>query len=145
MPKQQTTPTKDGRGKFAKGNSGGGRPKGIANETTLDLREIRRRIVNSWLTVDGDHLLEDIAREQPLDYLKLIVALMPKPTDGEAIRPILIVVRSDAGMAFAETLQQQAQRLPALESPHIVEALRTVTPDLDFNGVNNGNGDETAT
>ena len=133
---------RDDRGRYLPGS--GGRTEGSRNKATISLANIRQRILNSWLTLDGDKLLADIAEDRPLEYLKLLCSLLPKPTEGDGPRPLVIVVRSDSGMEFAQTLQQTAQRLPALESPHIVDALRTVNPDLDFNGVNNGDDDNGA-
>lgn len=139
----ETPETQSGRdklGRFAPGSSG--RWPGTRNQITLDLAEIRQRIVDSWKSCNGNALLKQVAKDQPLEYLKLIVKLLPRPIEGDGTgTQIIIVVRSDAGMAFAETLQEQAQRLPALEGTHIIEALRTVNPGLDFNGVNDGNGD----
>ena len=131
---------RDDRGRYLPGS--GGRTEGSRNKATISLANIRQRILNSWLTLDGDKLLADIAGDRPLEYLKLLCSLLPKPTEGDGPRPLIIVVRSDAGMGFAETLQQQSQRLPALEAPHVVDALRAVKPDLNFNGVSNGNDDD---
>lgn len=127
---------RDERGRYRPGYSGGGRKPGSRNRASLDLAEIRQRIVDSWATCNGNQLLREVARDKPLEYLKLVASLLPKMIEGDGTSTqIIIVVRSDAGMAFAETLQQQAQRLPALESPHVIDALRAVNPDLDFNGV----------
>lgn len=135
-----------GRDEWGRYTSGApGRQRGSRNRTHLDLAEIRQRIVDSWKSCNGNQLLKTVAKDKPLEYLKLIASLLPKMVEGDTTgTQIIIVVRSDAGMAFAETLQQQAQQLPALEAPHVIDALRTVTPDLDFNGVPGGNGDEEA-
>lgn len=125
---------RDERGRYAPGTCG--RRLGSRNKVHLDLAEIRQRIVDSWMTCNGNQLLKQVADEKPLEYLKLVASLLPKVVEGDGTgTQIIIVVRSDAGMAFAETLQQQAQQLPALEAPHVLDALRTVEPDLDFNGV----------
>ncbi len=139
----ETLETQSGRdelGRFAPGSSG--RWPGTRNKIHLDLADIRQRIVDSWKTCNGNHLLKQVADEKPLEYLKLVASLLPKMVEGDGTgTQIIIVVRSDAGLAFAEQLQQTAQRLPALEAPHVLDALRTVDPNLDFNGVSNGNGD----
>lgn len=125
---------RDEHGRYLPGTCG--RKIGSRNKVHLDLAEIRQRIVDSWKTCNGNQLLKQIADEKPLEYLKLVASLLPKMVEGDTTgTQIIIVVRSDAGMAFAETLQQQAQRLPALEAPHIVDALRATPVDLDFDGV----------
>ncbi len=79
-----TTEGRDNAGRFAQGNAGGpGRPSGQENRTTIDLREIRRRVVASWERVGGDDLLDRIARENPREYLKLVLALLPRETPSQ--------------------------------------------------------------
>lgn len=139
----ETLETQSGRdklGRFAPGSSG--RWRGTRNKVHLDLAEIRQRIVDSWKSCNGNTLLKEVAKTKPLEYLKLIASLLPKSVEGDVTgTQIIIIVRSEAGMAFAETLQQQAERLPILEAPQIKEALLATPCDLDFNGVSNGNGD----
>lgn len=139
----ETVESKTGRdelGRFAPGSCG--RWRGTRNKIHLDLAEIRQRIVDSWATCNGNQLLKRVADEKPLEYLKLVASLLPKMVEGDGTgTQIIIVVRSEAGMAFAETLQKTVERLPALEGPHVIDALRATPCDLDFNGVSNGNGD----
>lgn len=77
------------------------------------------------------------------ECLKQILARVdPVSTGGldGAGQPLVIVIRREAGMAFAEQLQRTTDRLPALGPPHIIDALRSTPVDLDFNGLSNGNG-----
>lgn len=155
-------------GTFKPGQSGnpGGRPKvpelrlrGLLgthlNETILDEipdQEGNQHVVEISRMEALVRLMVRTVFEPDPDYpafraecLKQILARIDpvKKDDGNgAGAQIIIMVRDESGMAFAETLQQQAQRLPALEAPHVIEALRTVDPNLDFNGVSNGNGDD---
>lgn len=127
---------RDEHGRFRPGCTGTGRPKGALSKGTIDLREIRNRIVQSWGFVNGDKLLRELAVEKPEAYLKLVASLLPKPIDGDLTgTQIIIVVRSDAGMAFARQLQETARQLPALEAPQVIEALRATPVDLDFDRV----------
>ncbi len=71
-----------GNGRFRPGNAGGpGRPKGSANRGTLDARQIRSELLASWRK-HGPAALETVARERPLDYLRLVVALLPAEPDA---------------------------------------------------------------
>ncbi len=74
--------TRAGNGRFQTGNAGGpGRPKGSANRGTLDARQIKSELLASWRE-HGPAALETVAREKPLDYLRLVVSLLP--ADSEA-------------------------------------------------------------
>ncbi len=71
-----------GNGRFRPGNAGGpGRPKGSANRGTVDARQIKAELLASWREY-GPKALETIARERPVDYVKLVVSLLP--ADSEA-------------------------------------------------------------
>lgn len=83
-----TTPKKRVRGKpFPKGWRGGpGRPPGKPNRVTRDLRDVRREILESWHRCDGPKLLDEMARNDPASYLKLVASVLPKPLGDEAER-----------------------------------------------------------
>ncbi len=73
--------TRAGNGRFRPGNAGGpGRPKGSPNRGTVDARQIKSELLASWRT-HGPAALETVARERPLDYLRIVVA--PLPADSE--------------------------------------------------------------
>ncbi len=71
-----------GNGRFRPGNAGGpGRPKGSPNRGTVDARAIKSALLSSWQKY-RPAALETVARERPLDYLRLVVSLLP--ADSEA-------------------------------------------------------------
>ncbi len=79
--------TRAGNGRFRPGNAGGpGRPKGSANRGTVDARQIKSELLASWRK-HGPAALATVARERPLDYLRLVVSLLP--ADSEAGPPRL--------------------------------------------------------
>ncbi len=79
--------TRAGNGRFQTGNAGGpGRPKGSPNRGTVDARPIKSELLASWRK-HGPTALETVARERPLDYLRLVVSLLP--ADSEAGPPRL--------------------------------------------------------
>ena len=70
---------REASGRFALGNSGGpGRLKRLPNRTTIDAREIRRRVIDSWGRVDADAKLDELATENFPAYLRLLAPLLPK-------------------------------------------------------------------
>ena len=70
-----------GNGRFRPGNAGGpGQPKRSPNRGTVDARAINSELLASWRK-HGPAALETVARERPLDYLRLVVSLLP--TDSE--------------------------------------------------------------
>ncbi len=54
------------------------RPKGTPNRSTVDAREVRRRIVESWGRVNGDAQLDRLAVEDFPAYVRTVVGLLPK-------------------------------------------------------------------
>ena len=69
--------TRTGTGRFRPGNAGGpGRPKGSPNRGTVDCRQIKSELLASWRE-HGAKALETIARERPVEYVKLVVSLLP--------------------------------------------------------------------
>ena len=70
-----------GNGRFQPGNAGGpGRPKGSPNKATVDARQIKAELLASWRK-HGPAALETVAREKPLDYLRLVVSLLPSDAE----------------------------------------------------------------
>ena len=79
-------PQRDKQGRLLKGHPGlrgAGRPPRALNGTTVDLREVRARIVGSWRRVNGDALLDTLARDNPEGYVRIVCSLLPKPTELE--------------------------------------------------------------
>ena len=77
---------RDKAGRFVNGHApvrGSGRPSGRMSGTSIDLREVRARIVDSWRTVDGDALLAQLAEDDPKGYIQVVVSLLPKSTESE--------------------------------------------------------------
>lgn len=70
-------PERDGRGRFNGRRPGPGRPRGCSNHKTLRALELRQRIVDSWDRVNGDRLLDQLAKADPAEYLKLVCKLLP--------------------------------------------------------------------
>ncbi len=70
-----------GNGRLQPGNAGGpGRPKGSPNRGTVDAREIKSELLASWREY-GPTALATIARERPVEYVKLVVSLLPADTE----------------------------------------------------------------
>ncbi len=73
--------TRTGNGRFQTGNAGGpGRPKGSPNRGTVDARQIKSELLASWRQ-HGVKVLETVARERPLEYIKLVVSLLPDDSE----------------------------------------------------------------
>ncbi len=71
---------RDTGGRFQRGaKPGPGRPKGCRNYKTLQAIELRQRIVDSWDRVNGDRLLDQLAKSDPAEYLRLVFKLLPAP------------------------------------------------------------------
>lgn len=68
-------------GQFLPGHGQGGRPTGSPNKTTGDLRTLKRRILESWDRVGGDELLDEWAKANFGEYVKLIAKLVPSDID----------------------------------------------------------------
>lgn len=118
----------NGKGHFAKGNKG--RPVGTRHKSTVNLLEIRRRIAGSWEACNGDQLLLNIAESDPLGYLKLVVALMPKQIDATVdMGKMEIVVRTEAGALFANRAVALHALNGKLEPAQVLEAFRQAKRD----------------
>lgn len=66
-------------GKFAKGNRASkGRPPGSANQTTVDLRELRREIAAAYGACDGAAIMRRLAEQRPQDFMRVVVSCLPK-------------------------------------------------------------------
>ncbi len=78
MPKSNCEVRRGAGGRFAAGHCGGpGRPKGAENTSTIDARQLRRRILDCWNRIDGDKLLDEYARDNFGEFLRIVVRLLP--------------------------------------------------------------------
>lgn len=69
---------RDARGRFIKGYAGGPGRRPGPNKTTCDLRELRNRVVRAWDRNDGDAILDQIAKDRPVAFVKLVLSVLPK-------------------------------------------------------------------
>ena len=60
-------------------------------KVTVEIRELRERILNSWDAVDGDKLLKALAARQPALYARLILSCLPKDVNANAVLPSRLV------------------------------------------------------
>lgn len=85
---------------FVKGcKPGPGRPPGSKSRTTIDARLLRKRIVESWDAVDGDAILAKIARDKPIEYMKLVASLISRvcvDEETKSLPDIKIVITNSA-------------------------------------------------
>ena len=88
---------RDGTGRFQVGNAGGpGRPKGSANRGTVDARQIKSELLASWREY-GPTALATIAAERPVEYVKLVVSLLPDDSETGPTRLDAIALPAPAG------------------------------------------------
>ncbi len=86
-----------GNGRFRPGHAGGpGRPRGSPNHGTVDARTIKSELLASWRKY-GPAALETVARERPLEYIKLVVALLPDDSETGPTRLDAIALPPPAG------------------------------------------------
>lgn len=83
-------------------------------------------MADSWKACNGDQLLRDIAKSDPLGYLKLMVALMPKTIDAnvDMIGNLDITLRTESGALFGEALRRRIGGNGAVTPKLVVETLR---------------------
>lgn len=88
------------RGRFAKGTPPGpGRRKGTPNRTSADLRVIRDAFGASWVRVNGDAILDQIARDDPARYVELVCKVLPRAVelrDDKATAQIVVNMIAEA-------------------------------------------------
>ena len=63
---------RDEKGRFATGNKGGGRPKGVRNRDTEDLR----RFLEDTLNDNREQIIKDLKKLDPKDRLQIIEKLL---------------------------------------------------------------------
>ena len=81
---------RDGSGRFTKGNRlARGRPRGTPNQSTVDMRRIRAEVADSWGRVDGYSKLEQLAEDDFVAYLRIVVKLLPKATQRDVAVPFV--------------------------------------------------------
>ncbi len=72
---------RDGGGRFMKGNKlACGRPRGTPNQTSVDMQRIRAEVAASWDRVDGQSKLVQLAEDDFVEYLRIVVKLLPRET-----------------------------------------------------------------
>lgn len=113
------------RGRFAKGNRCG-RTAGVLNKTTIDIRVLRQRILDSWDAVGGDKILARLAKRDPRSYLKLVASLLPR--EGGAVQPKPFVVpgpfHTPKALDFIDCLERERIAQGEIEvTPEIVERM----------------------
>lgn len=69
---------RDAKGRFVPGWAGGPGRRPGPNKTTIDLRELRNRVVRAWDRNDGDAILDGIAKADPVAFVKLVLSVLPK-------------------------------------------------------------------
>jgi len=88
-------PEQDAKGRFVAGNSGnGGRPKGTRNELSeafiADLCENWRK--------HGVSVIDKIRVSQPVDYVKIIAAVVGRDANGGGDQPSVSIVNVITGV-----------------------------------------------
>ncbi|NOT01043.1 MAG: hypothetical protein HOP29_10485 [Phycisphaerales bacterium] len=75
---------RDGNGRFVAGcRPGPGRPAGTADAVVTDTRAVRRAIVASWDRVNGPAILDRLANDNPLAYLRLVASILPREANAK--------------------------------------------------------------
>ena len=95
---------RDARGKFAKGHrkTSPGRPKGARNKSTINAIELRQRLIDSWVRIGGDHLLDKWARTHFGEYVNVLSRLLPRQLEVDGIPDRLIVGLTPVGQQLVE-------------------------------------------
>ena len=131
-------------GQFVDGNPGSaGKPPGTLNSTTVDIRRIRRSLIDAWDDVNATLKLIKLANgsdEGFVTFCKIVAMLLPK-NEREASGPTQIMVfnaaiHDAAAVKVAEVLQADGNTGPV--TPALcIEKLRVITQERLHD---NGNG-----
>ena len=127
---------RDGDGRFAPGTvPGPGRPAGVPNRTTTDLREIRHAIAGAYYTCGGRELMQRLADENPQAFIKAVVSCLPREDRLElnsSQRTLTVMVSReqspDDALAFVRRCLEIADGEP-VERQHVVAAMRQQNAD----------------
>lgn len=125
MSRKRNNNGRDRSGRFVFGNRiGKGRKHDSENKTTADIRALRERIVASWDRCGGDKLLARIAKQRPLDYVRLLVGLLPREGVSPA-KPFIVAdptLHSPGALSFISYLEGMAGG-GEVQPHHVEEAL----------------------
>lgn len=110
-----TEPDRDQYGRFNGRKPGPGRPKGCRNHKTLTALELRQRIVESWSRVDGDKLLDRLAKTDPAEYLRLVVKMLPAEKQVTHLAQQRIVFN----VAPVDLNKLPRRELPVIDAPRL--------------------------
>ena len=75
-------------------------------------REIKRRILTSWDRVEGDKILERVAKEDPLAYLRLILTLLTDRKTDVTVIMQRTIGDTDAASGFLDSCRRAARHGP---------------------------------
>ncbi len=120
---------RDGRGRFLDGTEAGpGRPPGRENETSRDLRAVKREWVDAWFDCDGRQLLINARRGRRLSkgqlaFLAMFGRLLPREDHPQQPIPFIVKnpsVHTPEAMSFIDALDAEA----------VARGLAEVTPEV---------------
>ena len=103
---------RDGGGRLTKGNKlACGRPRGTPNQTSVDMQRIRAEVAASWDRVDGQSKLVQLAEDDFVAYLRIVVKLLPKASQLESSVPFIRrrpELRNEQSTEFIDVLEARA-------------------------------------
>lgn len=108
-------PERDEKGLFAVGNKGGPGRSG-PNATTVDLRAIKAAVAASWGPARGAELLLELARDRPLEYLKLVCSVLPRDDKLELALPPIYVLTEVAAVYARQVQSLQRDGMTAADA-----------------------------
>jgi len=120
-------------GRFAPGTAPGpGRPKGKPNNSTIDARTLRSRIVGSWERVNGDEKLDQLAERDFTAYLRAVAGLIPRndpPLESqELLKQVETVLEEYGQEVCSRAIKIMLGFLAAIPSDLIAEFLQKLVP-----------------
>jgi hypothetical protein len=115
--KQHTNNGRDAEtGRFLPGNSGnGGRPKGSRNRLT---EQFISDLCHEW-EKSGPAALEEIAKTSPVDYVRVVAALVPHKVDLAALSVNIDLLAEQTSFAAAYKLARSiidTDEMPLIEA-----------------------------
>lgn len=87
---EATVEDRDAKGQFNKGWRGGpgGKKQGDRKKGSID--GLRTGLLDHWANVNHDKILDKVAKEKPVEYVKCITAIAPKQNDAIIHRQIVM-------------------------------------------------------